>query len=427
MSDDDHKIPSGRFARFRKLASLSASIAADGVKKLTGTDPLELSKGTAEKMVAALGEMKGMAMKIGQAVSMDPEAFPPEARALLARLQNEAPPMPYATVERMIGDELGGSPESVFRSFEKTPMAAASLGQVHRAVTKDGREVAVKIQYPDIAKGMKADLDNMGLFVKTMGASPVFDIRKHYADIRAEFLSELDYRREAELARTFKKLIEPWSQLTAPEPIDALSSGRVLTLEYLHGPTLKEFIQSGADNDERFRVSAMLIPALWGPFLATGVMHVDPHPGNYLVLPDGRLGILDFGAVKRFSETFLEVNHEMFRKAVARETVDVAALSHKAGFEIGISDDEVNALVDQIFELICRPLRAEVWDYANDDTLQRVREFGRSHFTKFVRFKPPVEAPLFFRAIGGMFQNHKVLGAKGPYREAYLQLLPLAR
>ncbi|MFL5320204.1 MAG: ABC1 kinase family protein [Myxococcaceae bacterium] len=430
MSDEDDSLPSGRFARFRKLASLSASLAADAagksVKRLTGSDPLELSKGTAEKLVAALGEMKGMAMKLGQAVSMDPEAFPPEARAVLARLQNAAPPMSYEKVERVVGEELGASPQSVFASFEKTPLAAASLGQVHRAVTKDGREVVVKVQYPEIAKGLRSDLDNLAMLVKTMGSTPVFDIRKHFEDVRNEFLSELDYRREAELARAFKTELSQWRDLTAPEPLESLSAGRVLTLEYLRGPTLKEFIHNGASNDDRFRVSTQLTNVLFGPFLKSGVMHVDPHPGNYLVMEGGTLGVLDFGAVKRFSEDFIDVNRQMFRKAVLDDrSVDPAALSHRIGFEIGIPDEEIRSLVDATYAIVCRPLREPTWDYAKDDTQQKVREFARSKLTRFMKFKPPVEMPLFLRAVGGTYQNHRVLAAHGPFRDAYVELLKL--
>ena len=154
-SDDDKLPTQGRFTRFRKLAGLSAQLSADvlmsGAKRLVGQDPELLSMSAAEKLVTTLGEMKGAAMKIGQAVAMDTEMLSPEVRQVIARLQNEAPPMPYALVERVIREELGDAPEKLFREFSQTPLAAASLGQVHRAVLHDGRPVAVKVQYPGIA------------------------------------------------------------------------------------------------------------------------------------------------------------------------------------------------------------------------------------------------------------------------------------
>lgn len=430
MPDDDNTdLPSGRFARFRRLATLGAKLSADAaaltVKKLAGADTLEVAKGSAEKLVSALGEMKGLAMKIGQAVSMDPEAFPPEARAVLARLQNQAPPMPYDKVAAVVREELGAEPEQLYAEFSREPMAAASLGQVHRATTHDGQHVVVKVQYPEIAQGLESDLDNLGMLVKTFGNTPLFDGRKHFADVRAEFMGELDYRREARLLDTFTEAMRPWPDLLAPHHVPQLSSGRVLTLQLLEGRTLKEFMQSGAPNDERFRVSSQLIRATWGPFLKTGVMHVDPHPGNFLVMADGKLGVLDYGAVKHFSDTFLEVNRVMFRKGVLEEKPDVVELSRRSGFEIQLGDDEVRELVDALLDRVCRPMREPTYDYAKDDSQLQVRRLMQQNPTKFIRFVPPVEAPLFFRTIGGLAQNLKVLGANGPFRDAYLELIPL--
>lgn len=429
MSDDS--LPPGRFARFRRLASLGASLSADAaskaVKKLAGADSLDLSKGTAEKLVGALGEMKGLAMKLGQAVSMDPELFPAEARAVLARLQNQAPPMPYETVVKVVREELGAEPHELFADFSREPMAAASLGQVHRATTKDGRKVVMKVQYPEIAQGLASDLDNLGMLVKTFGSSVLFDGRKHFADLRAELLGELDYRREASLLKEFSTALTPWPDLRAPLCVDSFSADRVLTLEWLDGVTLKEFMQSKAPNEDRMRVSAQLIRATWGPFLRSSVMHVDPHPGNFLVMPDGKLGVLDFGAVKHFSETFVDVNRAMFRKGVAGEAVDVVELSRRVGFKVQLNDEEARALIEELVTRVIRPLREDDFDYATDDSQTKLRQLFASNPTKFMRFVPPVEAPLFFRSIGGLSQNLKVLGGRGSFRASYLELLPLAK
>src|SRR5499433_3911438 len=164
--------PSSRFARLRKLAGLGAQLGTEaltrGVKRLAGSDPTSFSRGAAEKLVETLGDLKGAAMKLGQVASMDPDLFPPEVRVLLARLQNEAPPMPFERVAAVLEEELGGSPEELFAVFETVPMAAASLGQVHRARLRDGREVVVKVQYPRIDQALRSDIDNLGMVVKTI-------------------------------------------------------------------------------------------------------------------------------------------------------------------------------------------------------------------------------------------------------------------
>jgi len=250
--------------------------------------------------------------------------------------------------------------------------------------------------------------------------------------VKRELVYELDYRREARLARAYAEALRPFPDLAAPAPVDALTAGRVLTLERFEGPTLKELLKPGAEVDEatRYRVGRQLLRNTFGPFLNSGCMHVDPHPGNFLVLPDGRLGVLDFGSIKQFSPVFVEVNRAMFRLGVlGREAagVDVVDLSRKSGFDITVPDDECASLVHAIVDTGCRPMRAPDWDYAEDDTQKRMERLFKDRFATFLRVRPPEEAPLFFRAAGGLVQNLKLLRARGPFREAFLELLPHAQ
>jgi predicted unusual protein kinase regulating ubiquinone biosynthesis (AarF/ABC1/UbiB family) len=428
MSDDERLPPVGRLRRFGKLAMLSAQVGtnvlARGVKRLAGADPEMISKGTAEKLVATLGDLKGAAMKIGQALSMDPDLLTPEVRAIIARLQNQAPAMPFAHVERIITEELGKSTSAAYVRFDAEPMAAASLGQVHRAELPDGRQVAVKVQYPGIEQALTSDLNNLGSLVRAVSATTrVLDGRAYFQELREEMLLEVDYRREASLCIGFALAVRALPELKVPEVVETHTTRRVLTLEFLPGKTLRDFVASGPSAPERFRVSRLLIQAVYGPLLLAGEVHADPHPGNFLVMPDGRLGVLDFGSVKRFSPTFFAANVRLFRQSVIQGArPDVLALSREIGVSFELPEAEAEALIRELLHIAGRPARETDFDYADDTTVRDVRALFARNAAKFLKIRPPSEAVMFFRALGGCSQNLRLLAARGDFRAVYQEL-----
>jgi predicted unusual protein kinase regulating ubiquinone biosynthesis (AarF/ABC1/UbiB family) len=422
--------PSSRLSRLRKLAGLGAQLGGDaltrGVKRLAGADPSSLSTGTAEKLVETLGDLKGAAMKLGQVASMDPDLFPPEVRAIFARLQNEAPPMPFERVASVIEDELGGSPDTLFADFSRAPMAAASLGQVHRARLHDGREVVVKIQYPGIDRALRSDIDNMGLVVKTMAlAHRALDGRQYFHELAEELAHELDYSREGRLAREFARASAGMPDVVIPEIVDERTSTRVLTMELIPGQTLKTFLVSQPDNAERLRVSGLLIRAIHGSFLVDGTVHADPHPGNFMVMPDGRLGVLDFGSVKRFSRAFFEGHRDVFHLVLQQQKIDVLDLARRVGFTVELPDEEARPLLEEMIHIAGRALRTDDYDYAHDTMAPDSRKLFARHAAEFLKVRPPAEGVMFFRAFGGLQQNLRLLGAHGDFRPFYQSLLPL--
>jgi predicted unusual protein kinase regulating ubiquinone biosynthesis (AarF/ABC1/UbiB family) len=430
MAKEPDGPPSSRLARLRKLAGLGAQLGSDalarGVKRLAGADPSGLSMGAAEKLVETLGDLKGAAMKLGQAASMDPDLFPPEVRAVLARLQNEAPPMPFARVAAVLEDELGGSPGELFAAFDPAPMAAASLGQVHRARLQDGREVVVKIQYPGIEQALRSDIENLGLVVRTMALTHrALDGRRYFHELAEELAHELDYSREGRLAREFARASAALRDVVVPEIVDERTSSRVLTMQYLPGQTLKAFLASSPDNAERLRVSGLLIRAIHGSFLVDGTVHADPHPGNFLVMSDGRLGVLDFGSVKRFSREFFEGHRDVFERVLDLQPVDVLALARRVGFTVDLPDEEARPLLEELLHLAGRALRTDDYDYAHDTMAPDTRKLLVRHAARFLRIRPPAEGVMFIRAFGGLQQNLRVLGARGDFRPFYRGLLPL--
>ena len=422
--------PSSRLARLRRLAGLGAQIGTDalsrGVKRLAGADPSSMGKGTAEKLVETLGDLKGAAMKLGQAASMDPDLFPAEVRAILARLQNEAPPMPFERVAAVIEDELGGSPAELFAEFSREPMAAASLGQVHRARLRGGREVVVKVQYPGIDQALRSDIDNLGLVVKTMALTHrALDGRQYFHELAEELAHELDYSREGQLAREFAQASAGLPDIVVPEIIDERTSTRVLTMELIPGHTLKTFLVSSPDNAERLRVSGLLIRAIHGAFLVDGTVHADPHPGNFMVMPDGRLGVLDFGSVKRFSREFFVGHRDVFHLVLEQKPIDPLALARQVGFTVDLPDDEARPLLVEMIHIAGRALRTDDYDYAHDTMAPDSRKLFARHAAQFLKVRPPAEGVMFLRAFGGLQQNLRLLGARGDFRPFYRSLLPL--
>jgi predicted unusual protein kinase regulating ubiquinone biosynthesis (AarF/ABC1/UbiB family) len=430
-SSDEKLPPQGRFQRFRKLATLSAQLGTDmvgrGVRRMVGGEAELLSRGAAEKLVATLGDLKGMAMKFGQAVSMDPDLLTPELRAVVSRLQNQAPPMGWATVARVVEEELGAPPDQRFAHFERAPMAAASLGQVHRARLADGREVAVKVQYPGVAEGLQNDLQAMGVLVKTVSrTSRALDGTAYFRELQAELLLELDYLREARLARELARATAGMPELKVPAVVDTHTAARVLTLELLPGRTLKDFAADGEDNTERFRVSRLLVRATYGPFFRAGLIHGDPHPGNFLVMPDGRLGLLDFGSIKHFAPHFVDANRSIFLDVVRGAPHDVVQRCREAGFTWETPDAEVEPLMEQVFQVAGRSMRSEDYDYAADTTARDLRQLFATNATRMLKVRPPPEGMFFFRSTGGLALNLKLLGARGDFRAVYHELAELA-
>ncbi len=436
--DDDYKPSTGRFARLAKLATLSAKLSTDVGSRMVkrfankgGEDASVslLGHGAAEKLVATLGDLKGLAMKIGQGISMDPDLLTPEIRAVVAKLQNQAPPMPWGTVKEVLTTQLGKPPEEAYASFEQEPIASASLGQVHRAVTKDGTVVAVKVQYPDIARAIHADLDNLGAMVTVVATTSRMSHGKEYfREVQQSLLEELDYQVEAERSRRFAQSLGGFPDLKVPRVFDELTAERVLTLEFFEGETLKEFIGrlDQHTSDEKFRIARLLTRATWGPFLCTGVVHADPHPGNFMLLKDGSLGVLDFGAIKQMSDPWTFANRKLFDALLGGPAYDPIGDSEKAGM---VFDDREAArpFVAAVLDIACRAARSDDFDYAEAAINRDMRNHFMRNALSLGTIKPPKEAVQFFRAVAGMSQNLENVRARGPFKQVFAEIFEVSK
>lgn len=290
-------------ARMRGLAAAAGPLDAKAVAKHAAA---------AREILATLGDMKGLALKLGQMLSYMDGVLPPDVqpiyRETLAALQAAAPPMPFQAVAKVIEAELGPL-ERTFAHVDAEPLAAASIGQVHRAVLRDGSEVAVKVQYPGIDSAMGADLANLATLRRLVaprmllgGGNPTIAWSGEILEeLRSRLLEELDYEHEAAMQVRFARILEDVEEIRVPRVIEHASARRVLTTELAHGRTLQEVAEQDSQ-EERDRWGTALVRGISTTLYGHGLLYADPHPGNYLFADDGRVVWLDFGCVKEMPE-----------------------------------------------------------------------------------------------------------------------------
>jgi predicted unusual protein kinase regulating ubiquinone biosynthesis (AarF/ABC1/UbiB family) len=320
-------VPKNPMTRAAKMARLPIGLAgrtAIGVGKRIGGRPAEIvaqeiQQRTAEQIFRVLGELKGGAMKLGQALSIFEAALPPEIaspyRATLTKLQEAAPPLPTRTVHQVLTRELGEDWRDFFAEFSDTPAAAASIGQVHEAVWHDGQRVAVKIQYPGAGRALIGDFNQLSRAGRLFGMlMPGLDVKPLLDELKDRISEELDYELEAMSQQMFADAYAGDPDIYVPSVV--MSTGQVLVSEWMDGTPLSRIIAEGS-KEQRDRAGILLVRFLFSGPSRAGLLHADPHPGNFRLLDDGRLGVLDFGAVDRlpgglprFFGRLLRIMHE---------------------------------------------------------------------------------------------------------------------
>lgn len=369
MSD----LPRKAVTRTAKLAALPLGFAGRSAwglgKRLGGLSAdlvgQELQQRTAEQLFKVLGELKGGAMKFGQALSVFESALPDELagpyRATLTRLQEAAPPMPAGTVHRVLEEELGQEWREYFAEFDDKPAAAASIGQVHRAVWHDGQDVAVKVQYPGAGEALVSDLTQLSRFARLLGPLiPGMDIKPLIAELHERIAEELDYSLEAEAQRSYAEEYEADEDVVVPQVVH--QADRVLVSQWLEGVPLSRVIADGSQ-EERDRAGLLLSRFLFSGPVRTGLLHADPHPGNFRLVPgdtgtsaDWRLGVLDFGTVDRLPEGLPPTIGEVLRMMLDGDAETAYALLRDEGFvkqEIALEPEAVREYLLPIVEPAC--------------------------------------------------------------------------
>jgi len=355
-----------------RLAALPLGLAgrtAWGLGKRVGGKSAELVAAevqarTADQLFKVLGELKGGAMKFGQAMSIFEAAMPEDLagpyRATLTRLQDAAPPMPTPIVHAVLVAELGPRWKQKFLSFDDRPAAAASIGQVHRGVWKDGRDVAVKLQYPGAGQALIGDLNQVSR-VARLAANwiPGLDIKPILEELKSRVAEELDYGLEAKSQKAFAAAFAGDREFAIPEVV--YHKGKVLVSQWLDGTPLSTIITTGSQQARDAAATRYLEFLLVGPQRA-GLLHADPHPGNFRMLPDGRLGILDFGAVNRLPHGLPVAMGQLLTLALMGDAQGSLEGLRRQGFvknSIDVGADELLAFIGPFME----PLRTDTFTF----------------------------------------------------------------
>jgi len=341
MADDEGPSLGGRLGRYARVGASVGGLAA----RLAGERYLGWSLDRdkhASELKRALGGLKGPLMKAAQLLSTIPDALPPEYARELAQLQANAPAMGWAFVRRRMATELGPDWQAKFQRFDREASFAASLGQVHRAVLPDGRDAAVKLQYPDMASALEADLDQLKVvFAIGQRFDPAIRTDEIQAEIRIRLREELDYRREARHVALYRHILRDEANVQVPDTVPELSTDRLLTMSWLAGEPLLNWKERG--QEERDALAINMFRAWYVPFYLYGVIHGDPHLGNYSVRPDGSVNLMDFGCVRDFPPRFVRGSIELYR-ALMTDDLDRAVAAYEDWGFTGLSREMIAVL-----------------------------------------------------------------------------------
>jgi predicted unusual protein kinase regulating ubiquinone biosynthesis (AarF/ABC1/UbiB family) len=410
-------VPAGRLERLARLGWMAGEFAAgglaDGAKRLVGSGPIDaasifLSAPRARKLARRLSQMRGAAMKLGQLLSLEgDDLLPPEFAEALAVLRATADTMPAGQVRRALGRAYGKGWETRFREFDFDPLAAASIGQVHAAVTSDGRELALKIQYPGVARSIDSDVNNLASLLRLTRILPVeVDISEIVVEAKRQLRQEADYQLEAEHMKRYRTLVADEPGVRVPRVHDDFTTKRVLAMEHAGGRPIEELLSPDHPQRLRDRAGEQLLRLMLRELFEFGFMQTDPNFANYLFEPDSsRLVLLDFGASREFPREFVERYRRICRAMITRDREEIRRAAVAIGYLGGNeSEGRAKALADLII-LLGEPIRHRgVYDFGRSRLAARARDAGFDLVVRkgFMRAPPP-ETIFLHRKLAGTF------------------------
>ncbi|WP_199508239.1 MULTISPECIES: ABC1 kinase family protein [unclassified Psychrobacter] len=413
--------------RFMRLAGMTASIAgkaaknslrhlsSDEEKRLQARS--ELMQDVGLQIAETLGEMKGAVMKVGQIASQYKDVFPPEVAAALEKLQKDAPPMPFGQIKAQVERELGAPLDTLFTDFEKTPFAAASIGQVHKATLPNGQKVVVKVQYPDVDANCESDLKQVRMALKIAGVLNMSRKLQEqlFDEIRQSLRDELDYTKEAQNLKIFGAFHADDEGLIIPKVISSHSCKRILTLSEEMGDSLN--VAATWDNAVKQKIAERLFHFSAGQLFELYRVHCDPHPGNFAFRPDGSVIAYDFGSIRSYSDDEVQLFRRFARHAIKG---DVTALEQDlVALHIRREDDTdiPGTFYKEWLSIGLRPLSIEpyhsgTFDFASSQVHHEVITQMRTSLKYFNQFQPSAVTMMLDRTVSGQYWNLVNLGVK---------------
>jgi predicted unusual protein kinase regulating ubiquinone biosynthesis (AarF/ABC1/UbiB family) len=395
----------------RLAGGVAGGMLAEGSRQIrAGKRPsakdMLLTPGNARRVAEQLATMRGAAMKVGQILSMDTGDFlPRELADILARLREDAHYMPAAQLREVMTQTYGEDWESLFYGFDVKPLAAASIGQVHKTLSPDGREIVLKIQYPGVAQSIDSDVDNITSLLRISGLLPEgLDIQPLLDDAKEQLRDEADYLKEASYLEKFGKLLKNDDRFVVPEVLPELTHNNVLAMTYVSGQPIDAV--TATSQKERDRVMTALFELLLKEIFELRLVQTDPNFANYQYRAEtGQIVLLDFGATRRFKAAFANNYLKLLRAVIDRDEDKTAKAAERLGYSMGDADSRYRQVALEVFDLVLEPLRENSpYDFGQSDMAAQLSELGEevSAYREFWK-APPTDAVYFHRKLGGMF------------------------
>lgn len=438
QSGDDNKgkntaaVPSGRLSRFAKLGSLATGVAggmlAEGARQIAkGNRPkaseMLLTPGNAKRIADQLAQLRGAAMKVGQIMSMDTgDLLPKEMTDILARLRSDAKSMPLSQLNTVLEAEWGKGWNLKFKQFSFEPVAAASIGQVHSAHTKDGRHLALKVQYPGVKESIDSDVDNVATLLRVSGIIPkTLDFKPLLEEAKQQLHTEADYEREAAYLKRYRELLADNTDFILPEVYDDLTTNTILAMSFVGGAPIETL--EHAPQADRDHAISLLLSLLFREIFEFQLIQTDPNFANYHYDSESKkLILLDFGATREYPTNIADAYHQMMTAGTKNDRATMHIAADKIGFfEKDIKPEQREAVID-LFETACEPLAFEgVYDFGQAKIAERIKDAGmKLSMEQDYWHTPPADALFLHRKLGGLYLLAAKLRARVNVRELFL-------